>query len=250
MIKFFRKIKQKLLSESKFNKYLLYSIGEIILVVIGILIALQVNNLNEQRKANIFEIEVLKEIKANLNIDLQEIRDDIALMDDINKACLGVQNHLLQFDNPTDSFSVISAVLRVIPHFSPMISGYSALQFKGVGLVKNDSLSNSIQYQYDMLYPYYKTYEDERSRFHALHSEPQLIEYFSMNYDTNQQIGYRGLFFEISKEDYQRLRKDSKFPKLLKAIAFENTATLLRAKRVENGILDLINHIEVSLSKN
>ncbi len=50
MIKFFRKIRQRLLSESKFSKYLLYAIGEIILVVIGILIALQINNWNEERK--------------------------------------------------------------------------------------------------------------------------------------------------------------------------------------------------------
>jgi len=43
MIKFFRKIRQKLLIENKFSKYILYAIGEIILVVIGILIALQIN---------------------------------------------------------------------------------------------------------------------------------------------------------------------------------------------------------------
>ena len=51
MIKFFRKIRQKLLTENKFSKYLIYAIGEIILVVIGILIALQVNNANEVRKS-------------------------------------------------------------------------------------------------------------------------------------------------------------------------------------------------------
>lgn len=50
MIKFFRHIRQKLLSESKFSKYLFYAVGEIILVVIGILIALQINNWNEGRK--------------------------------------------------------------------------------------------------------------------------------------------------------------------------------------------------------
>ena len=52
MIKFFRKIRQNLLSEGKTGKYLKYAIGEIILVVIGILIALQVNNANETRKSN------------------------------------------------------------------------------------------------------------------------------------------------------------------------------------------------------
>ena len=50
MIKFFRKIRQNLLSQGKIGKYLTYAIGEIILVVIGILIALQINNHNEQRK--------------------------------------------------------------------------------------------------------------------------------------------------------------------------------------------------------
>ncbi|WP_369999593.1 DUF6090 family protein [Winogradskyella sp.] len=49
MIKFFRKIRQKLIVENRFNKYLLYAFGEIILVVIGILIALQVNNWNQRR---------------------------------------------------------------------------------------------------------------------------------------------------------------------------------------------------------
>jgi len=44
MIKFFRKIRQSLLAENKYSKYLLYALGEIILVVIGILIALQITN--------------------------------------------------------------------------------------------------------------------------------------------------------------------------------------------------------------
>lgn len=54
MIKFFRKIRQRLLTENKFSKYLLYAIGEIILVVIGILIAININNTNE---ANYFSIK-------------------------------------------------------------------------------------------------------------------------------------------------------------------------------------------------
>ncbi|MFH4967884.1 DUF6090 family protein [Gaetbulibacter sp. M240] len=49
MLKFFRNIRKRLLSESKFRNYFLYAIGEIILVVIGILIALQINNWNEAR---------------------------------------------------------------------------------------------------------------------------------------------------------------------------------------------------------
>ena len=49
MIKFFRRIRQQLLTENKFGKYLKYAIGEIILVVIGILIAIQINTWNENK---------------------------------------------------------------------------------------------------------------------------------------------------------------------------------------------------------
>ena len=71
MIKIFRKIRQKMLTENqtagtgragKFNKYLLYAVGEIALVMIGILLALQVNNWNEERKNRKIELEVLIEL--------------------------------------------------------------------------------------------------------------------------------------------------------------------------------------------
>ena len=66
MIKFFRKIRQKLLSENKFSKYLLYAIGEIILVVIGILIALYINKLNTKRKDSIILNGYLNNIAENI----------------------------------------------------------------------------------------------------------------------------------------------------------------------------------------
>ena len=51
-----------MLTENKFSKYLIYAIGEIILVVIGILIALQINNLNQEKKYWTYEIKMLSEI--------------------------------------------------------------------------------------------------------------------------------------------------------------------------------------------
>ncbi|MCR9290947.1 MAG: DUF6090 family protein [Bacteroidetes bacterium] len=66
MIKFFRKIRKKLLSENKFSKYLIYAIGEIVLVVIGILIALQINNWNEQNKIDKIENTYLTRLSQDL----------------------------------------------------------------------------------------------------------------------------------------------------------------------------------------
>jgi hypothetical protein len=71
MIKFFRKIRQKLVEQNRVTKYLLYAFGEIILVVIGLLLALQINNWNEQRKLANEEQKLLnaleKEATSNIN---------------------------------------------------------------------------------------------------------------------------------------------------------------------------------------
>ena len=70
MIKFFRKIRQKMLTENKFSKYLLYAIGEIILVVIGILIALQLNTAKENKEKSELGYKYLTEMR-------QEVQNDI-----------------------------------------------------------------------------------------------------------------------------------------------------------------------------
>lgn len=69
MIKFFRKIRQKLLSENKFSRYLIYAIGEIVLVVIGILIALQINNWNEERKEAVRQTKHIEQLLQDARID-------------------------------------------------------------------------------------------------------------------------------------------------------------------------------------
>lgn len=73
MIKFFRRIRQKLLDENRFSKYLLYATGEIILVVIGILIALQINNWNENKKVSDSVDKHLQILKQNLNEDIAQL---------------------------------------------------------------------------------------------------------------------------------------------------------------------------------
>lgn len=78
MIKIFRKIRHNLLSENKFSKYFLYAIGEILLVIIGILIAIQINNKNTKRiEKEVFESNlqyVLEDIEKD-KTDLLEIKE-------------------------------------------------------------------------------------------------------------------------------------------------------------------------------
>jgi hypothetical protein len=73
MFKFFRKIRKNLINENKTSKYLKYAFGEIILVVLGILIALQINNWNEDRKDRILEKEYLTRLQEDIRFDISYI---------------------------------------------------------------------------------------------------------------------------------------------------------------------------------
>jgi hypothetical protein len=73
MIKFFRKIRYDLMEKNKTGKYLKYAVGEIVLVVIGILIALSINNLNETLKQKETTNSIYSIVKEDLNNDISEI---------------------------------------------------------------------------------------------------------------------------------------------------------------------------------
>lgn len=92
MIKFFRHIRQKLLSENKFSKYLIYANGEIVLVVIGILFALQINNWNEAEKRTDEEQRLLRELIINLK---QDIIDHKAIVE-FNKAVAHPADYIIE----------------------------------------------------------------------------------------------------------------------------------------------------------
>ena len=244
MLKIFRQLRKGMINNNKATRYLLYAIGEIALVVIGILIALQVNTWNENRQRVELETKILKEIHSNLVLDLDELSSDADFMDLINEACLDIQNYLETNGNVSDSLFTTLTVLRVTPHFDPVKSGYGLLQSKGVEVISNDSLRNKISVLYEQAYPYYRRYEEERLRFHALHIEPILLEYFTMKFESNS--GDMGEFL-LSTEDYRKLRDDNSFPKLLSAIAFENTLVQDRARRTQRSILALLEHIDNEL---
>jgi hypothetical protein len=94
MIKFFRKIRQGLIAESKFSKYLLYAIGEIVLVVIGILIALQLNLNSENRKLDAERKGYYHQLLDDLNKDKAYIEETIATLDSFR----------LDYDNYKETF--------------------------------------------------------------------------------------------------------------------------------------------------
>lgn len=149
MIKFFRKIRQNMIKENKVSKYLLYAIGEIILIVIGILLALFLNNLNTERKIKIVEIKLLKELNSNLNSSMNALERTIQSEQDYLESNLMILDYL---DNKKlYDVSLGQAFGNYFWTISShtITSGYEYLKSKGVDLITNDSLRKNISFIFE-----------------------------------------------------------------------------------------------------
>ena len=154
MIKFFRKIRQQLMAENRFSKYLLYAIGEIVLVVIGILIALGINNWNQKR------IEIEKETIAfnNLISDLEEqsasLKVNIETEKEMFKSGLYISEHFSRNKGFVNNDTLLSKLnlLGMRKTFSPIKTTFDELKSTGnITLIRNENLKRSIIQFYDEL---------------------------------------------------------------------------------------------------
>ena len=140
MITFFRRIRQSLLSQKRLTQYLLYALGEIVLVVIGILLALQINNWNEERKESKAIKDVLIEIREDLLQDQVEFMRAIA----IRKDDLNAQKRIIEVLETNGSLNerVISDLGRINlsrPIFL-VSKGYELLKELKLGTLKDKKL--------------------------------------------------------------------------------------------------------------
>jgi len=122
MIKFFRKIRQNLLMETgKTGKYFKYAIGEILLVMVGILLALQVNNWNENRKQHIQDLQFLETLRTELTLDTIALSQKISQYKNIN---LKLENTLGIFNTKThitqNEYNLIADALRSLEVLTPI----------------------------------------------------------------------------------------------------------------------------------
>jgi len=147
MIKFFRKIRQNLFSEGNTGKYFKYAIGEIILVVIGILIALSINNWNENRKESILEQSYYCLLLNDIEQDKIKIEELTALnnkrIEASNKAIIEIQNDKV---NLVELGKAIGLSRRDgSQYFVPNTSTYEDIKSSGnLNIIKNKKITKSL----------------------------------------------------------------------------------------------------------
>jgi hypothetical protein len=197
MIKFFRTIRQNLLNQGKTSKYLKYAIGEIILVVIGILIALNINNWNEEQKERLLEKEAFNSLLISLSSDLEnQINFNIRILK-FNIESINYIKQLLNGDIIyNDSIDVHFGALMTSKGFSPEVTAYKELENRGMHIIKNSELKNRILKIYNDNYPeVQRRIENFQNNLMAFF-RPVMYENFSFNLNSQGNNVYTPLNIE------------------------------------------------------
>ena len=209
MIKFFRKIRQNLLSENKFSQYLLYAIGEIVLVVIGILIALQINAWNQELSDNKEAQTLIKKLQADIQSDTVQLKRHIAFtkrqlqnIDSIAK--------ILAEPKPDDLLSFIDLQENLYQYriFNPSQSTYDEAIASGkISLFKKDSVRKKILTYYKDI----NRYNNDQVMISL--SKERILPYLNDHVFNTKEVG--SFLFKTTNElpnlDLEKLAKDKNY---------------------------------------
>ncbi|SDS23213.1 hypothetical protein SAMN04515667_1707 [Formosa sp. Hel1_31_208] len=219
------------MSENKTGKYFKYAIGEIILVVIGILIALQINNWNENKKQREFELKMLTEIQSALESDIDyfhrlEIR--LQKLDSSANKFIRLVHEKATFNdtlykNGRSRWYYLRTGINL--QFNP--GPYEALKSSGIDKVSNNNLRNSLVDFYDFRFPTYIAF----------------INYYDKGYDKDVATLTSFLGKPYTESVNGEIKVYSKFPENL----LEQTEFLLLLTRLKSRASNSINIIDKSI---
>ena len=241
MLKFFRRIRRKLLQEGNFRQYLLYAVGEILLVMVGILLALQVNSWNENRLERIEEVNLLEGIQKDLAQDTLSYQSALRIQRISLRTQTALRDILYKIRPATDSttnyFRSISATST--PIF--IVATYERAVREGLKTVSNDSLRNNLVLYYESTIPYMdnKTKIDPKYQF-AVIMRPFYNKYLKIELDQNGTKTY-------SINDFEALANDNPFLAELNSALLNKDALIELLEESMEGCKSLMGQIEDEL---
>ncbi len=228
------------MEKNKTGKYFKYAIGEIVLVVMGILIALQINDWNEDRKQRQKEIVNLLELKKGLESDLNtEFMPGINRYNEMGKA----SNNLRGFYNNTETIpndSLIKYFRRSLGgewNFIFNISTFENLKSTGIDVISNDSLRSKISSLYSNEYPELIARGDRVLRFYENQVRPVLHDNVNL---------YNSI---LSKNDLDNLKNNIQITNRIRSLNSQRRGLLIIAKNIKPKVELLINDINKELER-
>lgn len=244
MIKFFRRIRQRLLTENKFTKYILYAIGEIVLVVIGILIALQINNWNEGRKDQAEAIKILKKLQSEFEINKTELDASRHFHEQQYLATVQIEelfnpNHSI----PADTITNLLKQAFIDWKFEPRQSITTSAMASGkIALLNNDSLIDNLNNWMFVINKYnehYASLKKDKDEFWVDVKE----KYPTRNFD-------RAAVASNFKGDPEGLFSSLKNENLITQIKTQQKFIMAWCDALQEDHNDILRFIRLELSKN
>lgn len=188
MLKLFRRIRRKLLAEGRLSKYLVYAIGEVLLVIVGILIALQFNNSNNEREMRQKEYVLLLELRENLKTNIDQFNSNIdwqsKRVNDIDK----IIDYSKKGKSWNDTLSVAMTHFQNPEEYFINASAYESLKSIGLDLISSDMVRKSIADIYEKQYLTNEIRNNEYGQVIFLVREPFLLKHFSYDHLKGEMI--------------------------------------------------------------
>ena len=254
MLHFFRKIRRDLLANSQFFKYLKYAIGEIVLVVIGILIALQINNWNEENKAIKQEIILLKNIKKDINLDTIDLSDNYKYHKQFYRAEQALLSLLMAQKKEFSADKINYDKALGFPLWTALHkSTFTTLQNNDPSLLKNNQIRKEISRFYDYYQKVIINMSNNFEDFNLYNRKlPYFKKYFRVIPSTQFQIEEEeseALNHELKKNriilyDLRAAKNDQAFIMTMNEVLFLRGAFIDFHKEVLEKISTLNDHID------
>jgi len=255
MIKFFRKIRYNLVEQNKTGKYVKYAIGEIVLVVIGILIALQINNWNENRKAANEEIRILNALYSDFKISKVRIEETIKIQSKVlNYSQILIRIHERQniseyqyFDTHLDSLSNLIGYGTSWYRAEPVTGAYNSLVGAGkIDLIKNKDLRQLLA---QFIADFESGFEDQESAMQFLAKLNNETDHFILKIadnKTRKRKNYNSRKSDSLKIAESYFKNDSYFGNLFLK-SFDEGHRLERQKQMLEQVNSILNIIKQEL---
>ncbi len=237
MLTFFRRIRKSLIESGPFKKYLLYAIGEIALVVIGILIALQINNWNEWKKDRIKEIGILESLRDNLALIVQTVEVDIEHLHTLNHSAeiaIKVLEERLPFADSLGGHFHNARIAK--DQMSLSQSGYEQYKNIGYDIIADDAIKQQVIHYFESTLPKWWTI------------------YMEVNYKNESFYDYHVPLFNyepytLRPIDIESLYTDQYFRGWLKAYQGGRTTLAQMEQDLIEETNKVLQHIETKLAK-
>ena len=204
MLKFFRRIRKKIVYTGNPSKYIVYAVGEILLIVMGILIALQVSNWNEGKKLTQKEINTLQDLRTDL---LQNISNNHSGIETNMQDIEHLKVILRHFENELPYSETLNMSFGIaFQHWTPDLatSAYENLKIQGKNLISNDTLRKKIiEILETQVYGLQNTNIQNHKRFQSEIVFPMVGKYFYANWKNPGP--------ELMPLDYATMMKDKLF---------------------------------------